>query len=119
MHRKTFNIALKMQRRLIHIYVVHDSARAAHHVVVVVNIGVKANCPRTQIDVLHFTHGAQFRQGLVHRAQRDARHLLCSNLVQRFCRGVCRVAIEQAENKLALWGDFKPLVAKAGYELFW
>jgi hypothetical protein len=57
-HRKTFNIALKMQGRLIYIDVVHHTARTAHHMVVIVNIWVEANSPRTQIDVLHFTHGA-------------------------------------------------------------
>jgi len=87
--------------------------------VVIVHIGVEAHSARTQIDVLHFTHGAQFRQGLVHRAQRNARHLLCCNLVQRFCRGVSRIAIQQTENELALWGDFVPLLAKVGNELFW
>lgn len=119
MHRKTFNVAFELQRRLIDIHVVHHSAGAAHDVMVIVNIWVEPHSPRTEVDVLYLAHGAQFRQGLIHRAQRDAWHLLGCNLVQGFGCGVGRIAIQETKNELALWGDFVPLLAEAGDKLFW
>ncbi len=119
MHRKTFNVAFELQRRLIDIDVVHHSTGAAHDMMVIVNIWVEPHSPRTEVDVLHLAHGAQFRQGLVHRAKRDARHLLGCNLVQRFSCGVRRIAVQEAKYKLTLWGDFEPLLAEAGDKLFW
>ena len=116
MHRKTFNVAFELQRRLIDIDVVHHSAGAAHNVMVIVNIRVEPHSPRTEVDVLHLAHGTQFRQSLVHRAQRDAWHLLSCNLVQGFGCGVGRIAIQETKYELTLWGDFVPPARGSGQQ---
>lgn len=93
--------------------VAHGAASIADHVVVVVGVGVEPARSAADGDVSEFPHCGEIVQGLVHGSKRDTGHLTAGTVVQGLGGRVSGVAVEQAEEKLALRRDLETLLSES------
>lgn len=118
MHGKSFEPGHRHALGVGHVNISDVAAHVAYDMVMVVDVRIEARCSGSEVDLLKFAHGRQVGQCLVHRAQRDARHLSGGNLVERFRSGVSRVVVQQAKQQLPLGRDLQSSRTKGGDELF-
>ena len=89
--------------------VAHPAARRAHEVVVVVlDVRVDPQRAGAEVEHVHLAERLEVVDGLVHGLQRDRRHVGPGPVVERLDRRVRVVALEQAEDRLALRRDAQP-----------
>ena len=85
--------------------------------VVAVDVGVDAHRTGAEVEHPHLAEPFEIVHRLVHGLQRDRRHLGARPFVQRLDRRVAGVAVQQAEDRLALRRDPQPPLAEQVGEL--
>ena len=100
------------QGSTVDVHVAYLATFVAHHVMVVINIGIKTRRTNANINELQLSHFGKLIQGLVDGAQRDTRHVRAGQCVQRFCRWMCAVVVHQLKQQLSLRGELASLCPK-------
>lgn len=90
----------------------NQAAGYANCVVVVRGVRVKTNRSGAEIEGMHFAHFRQVVEDLVHRFQRNHRHLQPGGSKDGVGGGVSRIVEDQSENELALGREFTSFGAK-------
>ncbi len=96
----------------IHLHVMNASAVIADEVVVILGIRVKAARARSEVDLEELAHRGEVIEGLIHSAQRNARHFASCHLIEGFRCGVRGIALEQAKHQQTLRGDLESSITK-------
>jgi len=111
-HRRRREAVVNIGRELggaVDMNVEDGSAEITDRVVVVGDVWVEAGWAVVDADLAKFAHRSEIGQCLVDGPKGDSWHLFGCRRVQRFCRWMLGVVVQQRKQQLALRGDFQSL----------